>query len=268
MSDHATVGQALSRRLSRRHLLLEAAWVTAAAAFASAGLTRGILGDDKDGVTARARMSRGTPVAPLSIGYVRHSDTVLGRITDASREALDGTRSRLMPIQALRTRDPRLRDGARVQIHGFFAGDSDDLAAIRSIALDALTPAGIPHHVWRFDNGPVPSIGSPTSFFAPMGDEGLLLQLDIERYGAEPITVHVPFHTDGASDMPKARAGLYVIAFPSADEALPQWSRCAFACGPDVPTAPGQIIDHGRPLQAPHLVISFDTPQPGSGPAL
>lgn len=267
MAPSSASAQTPSRRISRRRLLFTGAWATAATVLAGAGLGRDPLGLARD-----RRDSQGSVVieheaapaerAPLSVAYVRGSDTLATAIAAADGER---TRADLVPLEALRSGDARLQGGARVEIHGFSAGPNNDWSGLRSIALDVESPSGLPHHAWRLDNAAVPAVGSPTSFFAPMGDAGLRLRLHVEPAVGAARSLPVTLRTDGTTAA--ARRGTYVVAFPASDAAPPRWRRCTFDCVTHRAVPHAQIVDRRRPLDAPYLLISLDVAE-GAGPAL
>jgi hypothetical protein len=206
----------------------------------------------------------GALAKPATIGFT-------SRVEDEPDTELPITGPLISARQILRG-DPELaEDGARLTLLGMSPPDDslDAYPELASWAIDVEFQPNheAPFHAWRFDNGSVPSISSPSSFTVPL-NVTRALEMTLSVASTSGATSSLPLLLSVGSEpmVSKLRRGVYVIALSDPRTgALPDWGQCQLGC-----MAPGgdgdirQLFQGGElglapvPAEFPYLVLAVD----------
>jgi hypothetical protein len=160
-------------------------------------------------------------------------------------------------------------DGARVSILGLYPrADAAALGHLESVAIDVLYA---PYHdlefrAWEFTNGATPRVGSPIAVNVPVdADAGLSVRLTYRLTGADAATSSTATFALGSDPRAmKLREGVYLIALPDANAALPSWSHyraAAIGAGDRGPRALHRrdwYAEQARPSSQPYVMLSIE----------
>jgi hypothetical protein len=236
--------------LSRRELLLLGA--AGAASIVMTGVAQVAPALDLSPLTSLLGSAR----QPFTIGFWdRGSTSDSARIVDAGSISSGSARF--------------ATDGAKVSILGLYPrADVAALSHLESVAIDVLYA---PYHdlefrAWEFANGATPRAGSPIAVKVPVdADTGLNARLTYRLEGAEEATSSTANFALGSDPRAiKLREGVYLIALPDANAALPSWSRYSAAAigagdrGPRALHRREWYAPQARPSSQPYVMLSIE----------
>jgi hypothetical protein len=236
--------------LSRRDLLL----------LGAAGATSIVL-------SGAARVAPAIDLSPLTnlIGVARQPFTIGFWDRGSS-----GASAQLVDANSIASGNARFAtDGARVSILGLYPrADMAALGHLESVAIDVLYAPfhDLEFRAWEFTNGATPRVGSPIAVNVPVdADTGLNVRLTYRLSGAEAATSSTAtFALDSDPRSIKLREGVYLIALPDANAALPSWSRYSAPAlnagdrGPRMLHRHEWYASQARPSSQPYVMLSIE----------
>lgn len=181
-----------------------------------------------------------------------------------------GTSAQLVDASSIASGNARFAtDGARVSILGLYPrADAAALGHLESVAIDVLYAPfhDLEFRAWEFTNGATPRAGSPIAVNVPVdADTGLSVRLTYRLAGAEAATSSTAtFALDSDPRSTKLREGVYLIALPDANAALPSWSRYSAAGidagerGPRMLHRHDWFASQARPSSQPYVMLSIE----------